>query len=323
MVTYMNYPYLDQFYVSYMTSRLWRYPNFMVVALDQETYDVLHYQGFPVALIKTEVIPQYSKQTVSNYGDHDFNVLVKLKLVLFHKILSMNVSCLFFDSDVILFKDPFSSFPQPEDYDFVAQRDEHICTGFMYFRPTLNSFTLLKMSLEAMDGREINDQDAIQEIVTQNRIRGLKWHYLDDNTYSKGSIYFAAHQFPWTPTSPSQIMAHNNYVISHVNKLYRLKEAGLYSFDVNQEYSNPDATYITVEDYTDRPEDQTLVMLVRIANVLNRHLVVPQMSCVEGMGYVPPCNLCGHQHLFCMRNILKYANLPWKEHVSMRRKHHL
>ena len=34
MVTYMNYPYLDQFYVSYMTSRLWRYRNFMVVALD-------------------------------------------------------------------------------------------------------------------------------------------------------------------------------------------------------------------------------------------------------------------------------------------------
>ena len=41
MVTYMNYPYLDQFYVSYMTSRLWRYRNFMVVALDQETYDMV------------------------------------------------------------------------------------------------------------------------------------------------------------------------------------------------------------------------------------------------------------------------------------------
>ena len=317
MVTYMNYPYLDQFYVSYMTSRLWRYQNFMVVALDKETYDVLHYQGFPVALIKTEVIPQYRRQTVSNYGDHDFNVLVKLKLVLFHKILSLGVSCLFFDSDIILFKDPFSGFPQPEDYDFVAQRDEHICTGFMYFRPTPNSFTLLKTSLAAMAGREMNDQDAIQEIVMQNRISGLKWHYLDDATYSKGSIYFNAHQFPWVPTSPSQIMAHNNYVIGHVNKMYRLRELGLYAFDVNQEYSDPDAMYITLEEYTDRPEDQTLVMLVRIANALNRHLVVPQMSCLEGYGMVPPCNLCGHQRFSCMNDILKYSKLPWKEHVRV------
>ena len=323
MVTYMNYPYLDQFYVSYMTSRLWRYRNFMVVALDQETYDILHYQGFPVALIKTEVIPQYKRTTVSNYGDHNFNVLVKLKLVLFHKILSMGVSCLFFDSDIILFKDPFSGFPQPEDYDFVAQRDEHICTGFMYFRPTKNSFDLLKRSLQTMEGREMNDQDAIQEIVIQNRIRDLKWHYLDDNAYSKGSIFFTAHQFPWTPVSPSQIMAHNNYVISHVNKMYRLKEAGLYAFDVNHEYSDPDATYLTLEEYTDRFQDQTMEMLVRLANALNRHLVVPQLSCVEGLGLVPPCNLCGHQHLYCMNSILQNANLPWKEHVGVEQQDHL
>ena len=169
----------------------------------------------------------------------------------------------------------------------------------------------------------MNDQDAIQEIVIQNRIRDLKWHYLDDNAYSKGSIFFTAHQFPWTPVSPSQIMAHNNYVISHVNKMYRLKEAGLYAFDVNHEYSDPDATYITLEEYTDRFQDQTMEMLVRLANALNRHLVVPQLSCVEGLGLVPPCNLCGHQHLYCMNSILQNANLPWKEHVGVEQQDHL
>ena len=196
LVTFTNYPYLDQFYVSYMTSRLWKYPNFMVVALDRKAYDVLSIQGFPVALIKTAHLEGYDIVNTSNYGDHSFNVIMKMKLVIIHKILSLGVSCLMFDSDVVIFKDPFSGFPDRE-FDFVSQIDEHICAGFIFFHPTEMSFRLIETAIERMKGREINDQDAIQEIVGARLLPGLKWDFLPSETYSKGSIYFNQHQFPW------------------------------------------------------------------------------------------------------------------------------
>lgn len=197
LVTFTNYPYLDQFYVSYMTSRLWKYSNFMVVALDRKAYDVLSIQGFPVALIKTAHIEQYDIVNTSNYGEHSFNVIMKLKLVIIHKILSLGLSCLMFDSDVVIFKDPFSGFPQ-KDFDFVAQMDEHICAGFIFFKPTDMSFKLIEMAIDRMKGREINDQDAIQEIVGGGMLPGLRWEFLPTQSYSKGSIYFNNHQFPWS-----------------------------------------------------------------------------------------------------------------------------
>lgn len=110
-------------------------------------------------------------------------------------------------------------------------------------------------------------------------------------------------------------MAHNNYVISHENKVYRLKEAGLYGFDVNHEYSDPQAKYITLEHYSQNSGfSNVLTVLVRIANALDRHMVVPEMPCSGTM--VPPCNLCGYQPLHCMKDYLREAKLPWKEHVS-------
>ena len=199
-VTFTNYPYLDQFYVLYMTSKLWRYPNFMVVAIDQKTYDILSQQGFPVALVKASYLERYSNDYASNYGDHNFNILVKMKLVIINRILAENVSCLMFDSDVIIFKDPLEDEKDIENFDFLAQVDEHICTGFMYFNPTPKSMLLMEQSLLRMKDREMNDQDIIQEIIMSNVISGIKWKLFPSETYSKGSIYFNAHQFPWTPT---------------------------------------------------------------------------------------------------------------------------
>lgn len=114
--------------------------------------------------------------------------------------------------------------------------------------------------------------------------------------------------------APDQVMAHNNYVIGHKNKVYRLREAGLYAFDVNQEYSNPDAKYITLEHFTSsNMMSNSIVVMVHIANALNRHFVVPEMPCREGL--TPPCNLCGYERFTCMKDSLEHAKLPWKEHV--------
>lgn len=44
-------------------------------------------------------------------------------------------------------------------------------------------------------------------------------------------------------------MAHNNYVVGYENKIYRLKETGLYNLDLDEEYSSLTAKYLVLETY--------------------------------------------------------------------------
>ena len=44
-------------------------------------------------------------------------------------------------------------------------------------------------------------------------------------------------------------MAHNNYVVGYQNKIYRLKETGLYQFDIDGEYSSLTAKYLVLDHY--------------------------------------------------------------------------
>ena len=44
-------------------------------------------------------------------------------------------------------------------------------------------------------------------------------------------------------------MAHNNYVVGYENKIYRLKETGLYNLDIDGEYSSLTTKYLVVETY--------------------------------------------------------------------------
>ena len=81
IVTMADFSYLESFYISYSVSRLWRFPNFMVVALNQHAYDVLEQQGFPVALIKSSIY-RSGRDKSSLYEGHHFNQIMALKMVL-------------------------------------------------------------------------------------------------------------------------------------------------------------------------------------------------------------------------------------------------
>ena len=47
-------------------------------------------------------------------------------------------------------------------------------------------------------------------------------------------------------------MAHNNFVMHFENKMYRLRETGLYPFDFDGEYSSLTAKYLVLEHYPGR-----------------------------------------------------------------------
>ena len=45
-----------------------------------------------------------------------------------------------------------------------------------------------------------------------------------------------------------QSIIHNNYVLGYTNKIYRLKEMGLYSLDIDGEYSNENASFLMIDE---------------------------------------------------------------------------
>ena len=120
-------------------------------------------------------------------------------MVLIHKILRMNVGCLYFDSDVIIFRDPFESLPENKTLDFIAQKDEWVCAGFIYWYPTRNSLLTIEHVLQRMKGREIHDQTALSEVIDLKLIPDLSYALFPISKYNRGSIFFEKHQFCWTP----------------------------------------------------------------------------------------------------------------------------
>lgn len=68
-------------------------------------------------------------------------------------------------------------------------------------------------------------------------------------------------------------------------------------------------------------DESPLTILVNIANRLHRHIVLPTFSCPQGSKPRRECNLCGHNPIRCHREVMKRAELSWKEHVFFHNRH--
>ena len=64
-----------------------------------------------------------------------------------------------------------------------------------------------------------------------------------------------------------------------------------------------------------------LRLLVRLANTLNRHIVLPIFPCYVKERPETECNLCGHQPINCHKDIMRQTKLSWKEHVFFHNKY--
>lgn len=62
-------------------------------------------------------------------------------------------------------------------------------------------------------------------------------------------------------------------------------------------------------------------VFLKMANDLDRHMVLPSFPCEDTNREDTECNLCGYQPLYCQKDIMKDAKLSWKEHVFFHNKH--
>lgn len=99
-----------------------------------------------------------------------------------------------------------------------------------------------------MSKLHLSDQPSILYLLRKNMQPSLRVQLLPETTFSSGNVFFSSHQFAWDPISDNQTIIHNNYVLGYTNKIYRLKEMGLYSLDIDGEYSNENASFLVIDE---------------------------------------------------------------------------
>ena len=135
MVSFTDSSYLESFYASYNISRLDRFSNFIIVAVDLKAYEVLKAKNYPVAYDQSTDLSNEKTEKESLYESKDWKVKMANKIKIIRQAVVLNYNVLLFDSDVFLFQDPLPSILSLDDYDLIAQQDTSVCAGFMYTLP--------------------------------------------------------------------------------------------------------------------------------------------------------------------------------------------
>ena len=240
--------YINMFLNTYYVCNLQQYSNLIVTCLDKLCYNKLKNMNINVALVNAETDRLVDTSAASSFGSQAFQNKVQWKLIMLLQAVNQNVRVLYIDSDIILFKDPFPVLNSYTGYDVLAQRDAAVCTGFMYLFPTLLTKQLLAKTIEMRPKmNKADDQTAFNVVVHRNP--SIKLLLLPDSIFSSGAVFFKKHSYYWDRISDTQIMMHVNYVVGIKFKIYRLKELKMYKLDVNGEYSNPEAQYLTIEKW--------------------------------------------------------------------------
>lgn len=243
----------------------------------------------------------------------------RLKLVAISLVLNAGYRTLYMDSDIILVKNPMTYLNALKPTHFISQRDFWICSGFMLIYPTALSKKIFNVAATEVNG---DDQEIIARLLKKERIEPL---LLPTNLFVSGETFFKNHQFYWDlKKSEPFYEIHNNFIRGGIGKTLRMKEMKHYYLDKKGEYSNPTQKYLTFEllksgkyDYLKKTDSTVLNQLkkmVKVANALNRSLIIPPIPCKKsGVAY---CNICYFHYRYCFEDVLRTTVQPFKESVG-------
>ena len=108
------------------------------------------------------------------------------------------VKVLYMDTDITLLKNPFPFLNQYQDMDFVAQKSNYICAGFLYFWPTHRTLQLLDTARRIGLATKWDDQLAIN-YVTNSMKPNISYQYLPTDKFMNGRDFFSRYQYYWEP----------------------------------------------------------------------------------------------------------------------------
>ena len=132
----------------------------------------------------------------SNYGSKEFRTKQQWKMNFIMACLLLKVKVLYMDSDIYLLRNPLPYIENYNNLDFVAQRDTRfICTGFIFFWPTISSIKMLDVARDIRAILNLDDQAAINRIV--NVTEYIHYQFLPSILFMSGDIFFNYYQHSW------------------------------------------------------------------------------------------------------------------------------
>lgn len=109
--------------------------------------------------------------------------------------LECQVEVLYMDSDIFLLRNPFPFLSSYHGYDFVAQKDITVCSGFMYFWPTSKSMRMIDVARKIR--AKINGGDQLAILKVLENIHDIKYGLLPPTLFMSGETFFDKYQYYW------------------------------------------------------------------------------------------------------------------------------
>lgn len=128
-------------------------------------------------------------------------------------------------------------------------------------------------------------------------------------------MFFSQYQYYWDREDDDMYIFHNNWVVGKRNKELRMREMHMYMLDVDGEYSDSTRKYLTYEVADSDALQDDLMKMVKMANALNRTLVLPPTRCKNHESRRVWCNMCTMQPKTCFLSVLVKVKNGYRESV--------
>ena len=179
------------------------------------------------------------------FGNDMFKTQVLVRPKILQRILDFGYTALWTDSDIVWLKNPLLLLPDVRDpfsADVMLQNDgdeNNKCTCFMYLRPTDDAKELLVLWEESIIKKNASkNQGPFQDAFKQKVKDGLNYEIIPEEFFPAGKGFFDEKYVDnYIETYHSQaVIAHNNWIKGHVNKLNRFQEYYLWNVDESDKF---------------------------------------------------------------------------------------
>ncbi|RHN41615.1 putative fucosylgalactoside 3-alpha-galactosyltransferase [Medicago truncatula] len=255
VLTVAGYSYKDMLMSWVCRLRKLSIENFIVSALDQETYQFSILQGIPV--FKDPIAPSDISFDECHFGTKCFQRVTKVKSRIVLKILKLGYNVLLSDVDTYWFRNPIPFLNSFGHAVLVAQSDEYqeqgpinlprrLNSGFYYAHSDNQTIAAIDKVVKHAETSGLSEQPSFYDILCgkggSNRVSDNKCvepetnvtvHFLDRNLFPNG-----AYQNLWqdktvkaTCLKKGCYIIHNNWISGRLKKLTRQVLSGLWEYD--------------------------------------------------------------------------------------------
>ncbi|KAK1364070.1 Beta-arabinofuranosyltransferase RAY1 [Heracleum sosnowskyi] len=252
-----GYSYKDMLMSWVCRLRHLRISNYLVCALDQETYEFSVLQGLPV--FKDSFAPSNISFDDCHFGTNCFQSVTKVKSRIVVQILKMGYNVLLTDVDIYWFRNPLTLLSSFGPAVLMAQSDEYnvkgpinlprrLNSGFYYACSDISTIKALEMVVKHAASSNLSEQpsfyDTLCGVGGSNRVgndrclepeTNLTVQFLNRDLFPNGAYggLWEERNVKASCLSKSCFILHNNWINGRKKKLERQVFSGLWDYDMS------------------------------------------------------------------------------------------